>query len=175
MLMLMRYVSLKRIGGINMKYVSRMIDFFMAISLGIMAILVFLNVVLRYVFSSGITWSVELSQILFMVLVFLGAIQAFKENSHIKVDVLISKVSPVWQKILAICSNVIILIVIIIVFQGSLQLVKENNVMTTPILGIPQSYVYSVGLFLSICIAVLTIGKTIEIFKKANNQDMSKD
>lgn len=158
-----------------MKYISKFIDFIMAISLGIMAIIVFLNVVLRYVFKSGITWSVELSQILFMVLVFFGAIQAYKEDAHIKVDVLISKVPLVWQKILALCSNVLIFIVVVIVYQGSLQLVKENTVMTTPILGIPQSYIYSVGLFLSICLAVLTIAKTIEIFKKTDREVLKED
>lgn len=158
-----------------MKYISKFIDFIMAISLGIMAIIVFLNVVLRYVFKSGITWSVELSQILFMVLVFFGAIQAYKEDAHIKVDVLISKVPLVWQKILALCSNILIFIVVVIVYQGSLQLVKENTVMTTPILGIPQSYIYSVGLFLSICLAVLTIAKTIEIFKKTDREVLKED
>lgn len=158
-----------------MKYISKFIDFIMAISLGIMAIIVFLNVVLRYVFKSGITWSVELSQILFMVLVFFGAIQAYKEDSHIKVDVLISKVPLVWKKILALCSNILIFIVVVIVYQGSLQLVKENTVMTTPILGIPQSYIYSVGLFLSICLAVLTIAKTIEIFKKTDREVLKED
>ena len=85
-----------------MKYISKFIDYVMIIGLSIMSIIVFLNVVMRYVFSSGISWSVELSQILFLVIVFFGAIQAYKDNSHIQVDVLITKVPPIWQKILAV-------------------------------------------------------------------------
>lgn len=158
-----------------MKYISKFIDYVMIIGLSIMSIIVFLNVVMRYVFSSGISWSVELSQILFLVIVFFGAIQAYKDNSHIKVDVLITKVPPIWQKILAVASNVIIFIVICIVFKGSLQLVKENTVMSTPVLGIPQSYIYSIGLFLSVCLGALTIMKTIAIFKKADAQATSEE
>lgn len=142
----------------------------MMIALGVMSIIVFVNVILRYIFESGISWSVELSQILFLVLVFLGAIQAYKENTHIQVDVLISKLPKVWQKILAVISNVIVLYILYVVFTGSVQLVEENTVMTTPILGIPQSYIYAMGVILSVIIAILTIIKTVEIFAKKEGE-----
>ena len=147
-----------------MNIISKIIDVIMMISLGIMSVIVFVNVILRYVFESGIAWSVELSQILFLVLVFFGAIQAFKENTHIQVDVLITKVPKLLQKILAIISNVIILYILYVLFRGSVQLVKENTVMTTPILGIPQSYIYAMGVILSVLISILTIMKTVQIF-----------
>lgn len=147
-----------------MNIISKIIDVIMMISLGVMSVIVFINVILRYVFESGISWSVELSQILFLVLVFFGAIQAFKENTHIQVDVLITKVPKVWQKILAIMSNLIILYILYVLFRGSVQLVKENTVMHTPILGIPQSYIYAMGVILSVLISILTIIKTVQIF-----------
>ena len=142
----------------------------MMIALGVMSIIVFVNVILRYIFESGISWSVELSQILFLVLVFFGAIQAYKENTHIQVDVLISKLSNFWQKTLAVISNLIVLYILYVLFRGSVQLVEENNVMTTPILGIPQSYVYAMGVILSVLIAILTIIKTVQIFTKKEDE-----
>ena len=153
-----------------MNIISKMIDVIMMIALGVMSIIVFVNVILRYIFESGISWSVELSQILFLVLVFLGAIQAYKENTHIQVDVLISKLPKIWQKILAVISNVIVLYILYVVFTGSIQLVKENTVMTTPILGIPQSYIYAMGVILSVIIAILTIIKTVQIFTKKEEE-----
>jgi len=147
-----------------MNIISKIIDVIMMIALGVMSIIVFVNVILRYIFESGISWSVELSQILFLVLVFFGAIQAYKENTHIQVDVLITKLPKVWQKILAVVSNVIVLYILYVLFRGSVQLVDENTVMTTPILGIPQSYIYAMGVILSVLIAILTIIKTVQIF-----------
>ena len=45
----------------------------MAISLGVMAVAVFVNVVLRYGFGSGVAASEELSRLLFVWMVFIGA------------------------------------------------------------------------------------------------------
>lgn len=153
-----------------MNIISKIIDYIMMLSLGIMSIIVFINVVLRYLFESGISWSVELSQILFLLLVFFGAIQAYKENTHIHVDVLISKVPVIWQKVLAVVSNLIILYILYVLFKGSVQLVEENTVMTTPILGIPQSYIYAMGVILSVLIGILTIIKTVQIFRKTEEE-----
>jgi len=153
-----------------MNIISKIIDYIMMLSLGIMSIIVFINVILRYLFDSGISWSVELSQILFLLLVFFGAIQAYKENTHIQVDVLISKVPVIWQKVLAVASNLIILYILYVLFKGSVQLVEENTVMTTPILGIPQSYIYAMGVILSVLIGILTIIKTVQIFRKTEKE-----
>ena len=147
-----------------MKVISKLIDYILIIALGVMSVIVFLNVILRYAFHSGITWSVELSQILFLVLVLLGAIQAFQEDGHIKVDVLISRVPDRWKKILMLITNAIIFYIVVVLLMGSVELVKQNTVLTTPILGIPQSWIYAVGVFFSLCLAILLLIKTVGIF-----------
>ena len=60
-----------------------------AICLAVMVVLVFGNVVLRYVFNSGITMSEELSRWLMVWLTFLGAIVALREHAHLGVDTLV--------------------------------------------------------------------------------------
>ncbi len=54
----------------------------MAACLGVMAVAVFVNVVLRYGFGSGIAASEELSRLLFVWLVFLGAAAAYPAGEH---------------------------------------------------------------------------------------------
>jgi gluconokinase len=54
----------------------------MAIALGVMALAVFVNVVLRYGFGSGIAASEELSRLLFVWMVFLGAAVAYPLGEH---------------------------------------------------------------------------------------------
>ena len=60
-----------------------------AVCLAVMVVLVFGNVVLRYIFNSGITMSEELSRWLMVWLTFLGAIVALREHSHLGVDTLV--------------------------------------------------------------------------------------
>ena len=58
----------------------RILKFTIAVCLAVMVVLVFGNVVLRYVFNSGITMSEELSRWLMVWLTFLGAIVALREH-----------------------------------------------------------------------------------------------
>lgn len=54
----------------------------MALFLGVMALSVFINVVLRYGFGSGIAASEELSRLLFVWMVFMGATAAYPAGEH---------------------------------------------------------------------------------------------
>lgn len=64
----------------------RLLEAVMALLLAAMVVLVFGNVVLRYVFNSGITISEELSRWLFVWMTFLGAVVALKDNGHLGTD-----------------------------------------------------------------------------------------
>jgi TRAP-type transport system small permease protein len=57
-------------------------DTAMAACLGVMALAVFVNVVLRYGFGSGIAASEELSRLLFVWMVFIGAAAAYPRGEH---------------------------------------------------------------------------------------------
>ena len=54
----------------------------MAICLAVMALSVFVNVVLRYGFGSGVAASEELSRLLFVWMVFIGATAAYPAGEH---------------------------------------------------------------------------------------------
>ncbi|RQP24950.1 TRAP transporter small permease [Piscinibacter terrae] len=61
---------------------QRLADAAMAATLGVMAGAVFINVVLRYGFGSGIAASEELSRLLFVWMVFIGATAAYPLGEH---------------------------------------------------------------------------------------------
>jgi hypothetical protein len=65
-----------------MKALHRAADTAMALCLAVMALAVFINVVLRYGFGSGIAVSEELSRLLFVWLVFIGAAAAYPRGEH---------------------------------------------------------------------------------------------
>ena len=61
---------------------QRIANVLMALCLGVMAVSVFVNVVLRYGFGSGIAASEELSRLLFVWMVFIGATAAYPAGEH---------------------------------------------------------------------------------------------
>lgn len=63
----------------------------MAGCLGVMALAVFVNVVLRYGFGTGIAASEELSRLLFVWMVFIGAAAAYPRSEHMVFTGLLSQ------------------------------------------------------------------------------------
>lgn len=61
---------------------QRLTHVLMAACLAVMAVAVFVNVVLRYGFGSGIAASEELSRLLFVWMVFIGAAAAYPAGEH---------------------------------------------------------------------------------------------
>ncbi len=133
------------------------IDYFTGILTGLMVVFVFLNVVLRTFFHSGLTWSEELSRYLFVFVTYIGAISAMRANAHLGVDTLISRMKPKVQMLLYIISQAIIGVLMIILIQGSWRMVAQNTASKTAALGIPYSILYSVGIITGAAIAVMAV------------------
>jgi len=108
-----------------------------------MLFLTFANVIGRYVFSHSIIFSEEVSRILFVWVVFLGAAIIIKDNGHVSVDLLSSKLKgKASGKVLDIIIGIAGFLFIGIVFAGGLVLAGTMNMYSSATLGIPMGYVY---------------------------------
>lgn len=129
----------------------------LAFSLASMAILVFGNVILRYAFNSGITWSEEMARFLFIWMIFLGSIGALKDNEHLGVDMLVKKLSPGMKRIAYVISNLLVLYILWLVLDGSWKMTLLNMESTAPATGLPLSYIYGIGVVMSIAMGLILI------------------
>jgi TRAP-type transport system small permease protein len=128
-----------------MDRVGKALDIVIAVALGLMVVMVFSNVVLRYAFNSGITVSEELSRWLFVWMTFMGALVALKDNGHLGTDMLISRL-PVWGKRLCLgASQLLMLGVTVLLLQGSWAQSKINWDVEAPVTGAPMAVVYASG------------------------------
>jgi TRAP-type C4-dicarboxylate transport system permease small subunit len=128
-----------------------------AFALSVMAILVFGNVVLRYVFNSGITWSEEMARFLFIWLVLLGAIGALKDNAHLGVDMLIKRLPKRVKKVVYLVSNLIVLVVLYEVVDGSWKMTLLNADSLAPATNMPLSMIYGTGIIMGIGMAIIIV------------------
>jgi len=87
--------------------IDRLEEILISVLLGVATILVFAQVVARYVFNAGITWAPELVQHLFLWTVMIGASYGFKHGVHLGVDVLMKKLPPAPRRIMALVAVVI--------------------------------------------------------------------
>jgi TRAP-type C4-dicarboxylate transport system permease small subunit len=141
----------------------RAIDVLIAAALAVMVVLVFGNVVLRYVFNSGIAVSEEISRWLFVWLCFLGAVAALKEGGHLGTEMLVSRLPLLGKKICMVLGHLLMLYVTWLFLQGSWQQARINLDMEAPVTGAPMAIFYASGVVFSVCAGLLLMLKLVRL------------
>src|SRR3569833_3316251 len=88
---------------------ERLVEWLMALALAVMVVLIFGNVVLRYAFNSGFAWAEELSRLMFVWLIFLGAILALRRHAHLGVEILQARLPRGARRACALFSHLLML------------------------------------------------------------------
>jgi TRAP-type C4-dicarboxylate transport system permease small subunit len=89
----------------------RLSSHLMALCLGMMATSVFVNVVLRYGFGSGVAASEELSRLLFVWMVFIGATAAYPAGEHMAFTSLVGVLHKKPRAMLAVTMLIRLLVI----------------------------------------------------------------
>lgn len=142
----------------------RGVEILMATFLAIMVLLVFLNVVLRYFFASGLVWSEEVTRLCFIYLVYFGAIGAFRDNRHLGVTTIIERVPATAQKALYLLVQLIIIWVMLLLVQGSWDLAVQSSADQWVATQYPRSLVYGIGIITGAAIALVAVANIFRLF-----------
>ncbi len=142
------------------------VNFLTAIALASIVVLVFINVILRYFFNSGLTWSEEVAVNLFVWVIFLGAIMAARDGLHIRVDVFVSRLPKGLQKIFLLLANFLVLIGLAVLMHGGIKVVKVTHASISPATGIPFSYITISLVVSAIGIGLITMYQTYKTLQR---------
>ncbi|MDR1935060.1 MAG: TRAP transporter small permease [Candidatus Accumulibacter sp.] len=135
----------------------RGVEILMASFLTVMIALVFTNVVLRYVFSTGFAWSEEIARLCFIYLVYLGSIGAMRDNQHLIIDSVLTRVPVMAQKTIYFLVQAGIIWVMGILTVGSWHLVIQNLNDRWVASQYPIYLVYGVGLVTGVSITIIAL------------------
>ncbi|MTI61937.1 MAG: TRAP transporter small permease [Firmicutes bacterium] len=111
------------------------VEYFVVLLVG----LVFLAAALRYL-GTPIVWSVDLAQLLFVWIVFLGGDQALRSNNHIGVDFFIGFLPKKYQRVIYFFHYLLIAVFLIGIGIYGIELTIRNYSRTYNTLGISYSY-----------------------------------
>ena len=137
----------------------KLVEGVMALSLVAMVVMVLGNVILRYGFDTGLTWSEELSRTLFIWLTFIGAVVATRDGAHLGVDSLLRRLPRRGQLAVVMASEFIILACCVLLFRGTWSQHEVNATTQSLVTGMPMSWVFGVGYVTSVGIGVLCMHK----------------
>lgn len=141
------------------RFLTRLVEIFIVVDLAVLTALVFANVALRYLANTSITATEELALYMLIWLVYMGAILAFAENSHISVDLINRKFSPPMQKIArflcdALMLGACVMLLIGCYIQGSIDM-GNLEIIT----GIPRGLRFVCGSVFSVAIILLLLAR----------------
>jgi len=136
-------------------------------SMTFMLVLIFMQVVTRYIFGTTFEWSEELARFLFVWVVFLGSALIMGESGHLAVQILPTKLEGtvaglVLEVFVNLCSYAFTMLLLV---QGA-KMTSVMTFQTAPGLGISMSVVYSI-IPISACLMTLYLLKdTLKIIAK---------
>ena len=112
-----------------LKLLNRSIDLFekytITIAFAVATLLLFTNVVLRYLFDTGLPWVLETVQYLFAWVVLIGAAHGVKMGIHLGIDILIDKLPAKLRKVIVLFAVLLcILFVAIVDYQSFIYIIR---------------------------------------------------
>ena len=108
-----------------MKILDRLEEWIISLMLLAMTGLTFVQVVMRYVFNSGMTWALELTTVFFAIMIFVGVSYGVRVGSHIGVDALVKLMPPAKRKVVSILAVVLSLVYVGFILAGSMEYVLK--------------------------------------------------
>jgi len=146
-----------------MKALVRCVEALLAALLLGMVVMVFGNVVLRYVFNSGLLVSEELSRFFFTWLVFVGGIVAMQDGTHLGIDSVVGRLSRRGKQVCAAVCQVLILLCCIILFYGTWQQHEVNATTAAPVTGLSMIWIHGLGYLVSVCVGTMAVWRVARI------------
>jgi TRAP-type C4-dicarboxylate transport system permease small subunit len=144
---------------------QRLTHWLMAACLGVMAIAVFINVVLRYGFGSGIAASEELSRLLFVWMVFIGATAAYPAGEHMAFTSLVGmlRTRPIAMALMTALIRLLVILGCGLVAWGAWQQVLVGMGSKSVVLGYSSALLPLPAFLAAVAIGVMAL---IELVKR---------
>jgi len=143
----------------------RLEDWLTVISMALLALITFANVLVRYFTDQSFAWTEELSVFLLIVMTLVGASAAVARNRHIRIEFLADGGSAQRRHRLALVGAVAMALLFFVIAGLSVRMVWDHYVYDeiSPGLGWPQWW-YSVWLpVLSMAIGLRAVGRFIRL------------
>jgi len=140
-----------------LKWLFNLFDALVVVGMAVMSILIFTNVVLRYGFSSGISSSVEISRVILVWIIFLGAVVGLVKGAHLSVDAVVARLPQKARFVCFLVAQGLMLWCCWLLAHGSwsLTIIEWGNI--TPLTGIPVGLTYTAALVAAIMMALVLV------------------
>ena len=134
--------------------------------MGAMTLLIFSEVVLRYIFLSPITWYDEFAGYMLVWVTFLGSVVALHRRRHIGFETVVEALPPIWQRAATLLVYLLIMVfqVVLIVYGWRLTFELTGEMAIT--LPIPIGFVHVVLPVSGLMMLIICLVQIVEVLRQ---------
>jgi len=132
----------------------------------IMTVVVFLQVVYRYVLTQPLHWSEEMARYLFVWLSILGATLGVQKQGHFGLDLFYRMLPIRGRRFLSYVIRLLMGVVIVVILSQGITLVQKTALQESPAMGISMGWAYA---SLPVGAGLMAIHLLVIFFKDWNN------
>ncbi|AOT72030.1 TRAP transporter small permease [Geosporobacter ferrireducens] len=151
------------------KILNRIEDFVIISGLALIAIILLLQVFMRYIFNYPFIWSEELARYTFVWVSFIGMGYGIRQNCHIRMEIVQNKLPKKMKDILNIFMNIIACGAFMYLIPSGIELTIQQQAVVSSAMAIPMGYVFiavPVGFSIGCLRMILMIINDIRSFRK---------
>ncbi|MBD5642277.1 MAG: TRAP transporter small permease [Desulfovibrio sp.] len=156
-------------GNFFFRWLELILKALVIIGNGLMLLLVFGQVITRYVFNYTPSFGEELARYLFVWVVFLSLPLVARYGGHMAIETLTSRVHGATLKFLNIMADLFTIAFLAIMVVCGIQMVMRTSYQTSPAMMIPMSWVYAVIPFGCAVMLLYVVMNLIDVLKTPAN------
>ena len=114
----------------------------LVIFLSVMTLVVFLQVIFRYVLNLPLFWTEEFARYCLVWASLLGAAVAMKRGQHLAVTFFMERFPPGLHRVLSVVARLSVIVILTVIVLGGIQLVLVTRAQISPALRVSMSIPY---------------------------------
>lgn len=147
-------------------------EWFIGAGLLIIALILFINVILRYIFGSSIEWAEEFTRYGIVWITFIGASVCIYKGAHLGIDSLLSMLSQRGSRIIStmvifIC---VIFSIVFVILSLAITLKTAESAQVSSTIGVPIYLIYGIMPFSGILMTLNYSAQLWKIIRKKEKQ-----
>lgn len=145
------------------------------LGVGLMTVLVLLQVVLRYVFKTGLPWTEELSRYLMLFIAFVGASIGVRRERHVATQFLVQWLPPPLRKAVQLFSDLVVLVFLLLLMNASWQMITRFYLQRSPAMRISMAWPQATVLLGAVLMAIQLVGVIVRRINTPAGTSQPKD
>ena len=142
----------------------RLLEVILVISMVVMFVLVFANVMLRILFNTGIDFAEEIPRFAFIWMTFVGAVIGMHKHSHLGVDMVVAALPLLGRKLCWGISQAIMTLCSVYMLYGTWlqhEILASN---ASPVLQMSMLWVYGISYLTGTAITFICLSNLVRLF-----------